>query len=66
MRKQKSPRQQAAQRGEVVYEGSACSRCGSTTRYVLCRNCVACVKSRSRKAYEQVRDVVRKSREGSE
>lgn len=64
MRKQKSPRQQAASRGDVTYEGTECSRCGSTTRYVLCRNCVACVKSRSKKAYQQMRDAVLRSRQG--
>lgn len=62
MRKQKSARQQAAQRGEVTYEGAECSRCGATTRYVLCRNCVACVKSRAKHAYRQMRETLAKSR----
>lgn len=44
--------------GQTKFEGSACIRCGSTTRYVNGHHCVACMAVRSAKHRAENRDLL--------
>ena len=44
--------------GQTKFEGSACIRCGSTTRYINGHHCVACMAVRSAKHRAENRDLL--------
>lgn len=48
-----SPRQSAKALGEKTYEGSACARCSSATRYTTTGQCVACHNARAARLYRE-------------
>lgn len=44
----KSPRVQAAERGETTYQGAPCKRAHDGTRFTIDGQCVACCRTRSK------------------
>jgi len=58
----RSPRLEAAERGQTHYEGRPCSICGATLRYTTTRNCVACTKTRAAEERVRVRDLMERAR----
>lgn len=49
---------EADELGQTKFEGSACIRCGNTTRYVNGHHCVACMAVRSAKHRAENRDLL--------
>lgn len=52
----KSPRIQAAERGETTYQGAPCKRGHAPTRYTSDGQCCACSKARSTARHALIRD----------
>lgn len=60
----KTPRMDAARRGETKFHGKPCRRCGGTERYVCSSNCIACQKSVSNRYHTKVREARLEAQEG--
>ena len=54
---------EAAQRGDVLYEGKPCRSCGDAVRYVNSGACVACKRAFAREHYQAWRDFIRSCRD---
>jgi hypothetical protein len=62
----KSPRLEAAAKGQTHYEGRPCAACGETLRYTVSRNCVACTKVNAEAHRRYIRDLLAKARARNE
>lgn len=60
----RTPRVDAAAKGEVRYTGQACKKCGNAVRYTSTSQCVECVKTRTYDARHKIRGMLKKARGG--
>ena len=56
---------EAAARGAVYYDGSACKRCGGVSRYVIASTCVTCTRQRSSTRDLPIREAAHRARKAN-
>lgn len=60
----KSPRLQAAEKGQTHYEGTPCRTCGTSLKYTTTGNCVACSKAKTSETRAKVRELMEQAKAG--
>jgi len=55
---------EAAERGDVTYQGTPCRSCGNADRYVSSNACVHCQREHTRTHRQKARKAINKARAG--
>lgn len=66
MTKKSAERQKAIEQGLKTYEGKACVRCGTTTKYVSQSSCVSCTTQSTKQRSSEIFDRYIKSDKGQD